>query len=233
MTHEDDNSNRNTEPQQDSNVESASVFKSITLRTDMTSIVLEKDVWKKTVNLAATAVAKHDEEQFLDKAFLSACKFEVHGKVVFYDERSLFCLHSSYTIRKKLVWLVEWKWFENFVTAIILANSVTLALNDYHDRLEENYQSKRNAILDKLDQVFTAIFLVECFCKITAMGFILHKKAYLRELWNWLDFFVVSISIIALIPGIETNSSLKAIRTFRIVRPLRSINAMPRMRSLI
>jgi hypothetical protein len=65
------------------------------------------------------------------------------------------------------------------------------------------------------------------------MGFILHTKSYLRDIWNWLDFFVVMISVVGWLPGVEGNSSLKSLRTFRILRPLRSINSMPRMKALI
>jgi hypothetical protein len=31
--------------------------------------------------------------------------------------------------------MVEWRWFENFITLVILANSVMLACTDYGDRL--------------------------------------------------------------------------------------------------
>lgn len=64
------------------------------------------------------------------------------------------------------------------------------------------------------------------------MGFVLHKKAYLRDSWNKLDFFIVSISIIGMLPGGGADS-LKALRTFRILRPLRSINKVPDMRKQI
>ena len=35
------------------------------------------------------------------------------------------------------------------------------------------------------------LFLVEALLKIIAMGFVGHKKAYLRDLWNVLDFVIV------------------------------------------
>ena len=84
-----------------------------------------------------------------------------------------------------------------------------------------------------VDTAFSIIFTFECVSKILSMGFILHKKSYLRDVWNWLDFFVVGISVVGWLPGIESNSSLKSLRTFRILRPLRSINSMPRMKQLI
>ena len=39
--------------------------------------------------------------------------------------------------------------------------------------------------------VFTAIYTLEMTLKIISRGFILHKYAYLRDPWNWLDFVVV------------------------------------------
>jgi hypothetical protein len=68
--------------------------------------------------------------------------------------------------------------------------------------------------------------------KVIAMGFVINKKSYLRDPWNNLDFFIVCVSIVGMLPGVNAES-LKALRTFRILRPLRSINAMPTMRDLI
>lgn len=39
--------------------------------------------------------------------------------------------------------------------------------------------------------VFAAIYTLEMFLKIIGRGFALHKYAYLRNAWNWLDFLVV------------------------------------------
>ena len=160
--------------------------------------------------------------------------YENHGKKTEYDIRSLMIFHGSWRPRKWLVWLVEWKWFENFITLIILANSVMLACTDYGERLYgEDYVSQRNLDMTQVDTAFSIIFTFECVSKILAMGFFMHKKSYLRDIWNWLDFFVVMISVIGWLPGIESSSSLKSLRTFRILRPLRSINSMPRMKALI
>jgi hypothetical protein len=73
------------------------------------------------------------------KELIKSWTFEEHkaqtGKTTEYDIRSLWILHGSWFIRRKLVWLVEWKPFENFITLVILANSVMLACTDYNDRL--------------------------------------------------------------------------------------------------
>jgi len=168
------------------------------------------------------------------KCVIKSANFRCHGKNLDYDIRSLFCIPGNFFLRKWLVWLTEWKWFENFITLVILANSVMLAFTDYGERLHgSEYVSVRNANIQEVDTIFSIIFTFECVAKILSMGFILHRKSYLRDVWNWLDFFVVSISVIGWLPGIESNSSLKSLRTFRILRPLRSINSMPRMKALI
>ena len=80
--------------------------------------------------------------------------------------------------------------------------------------------------------VFSIIFIIEAFFKIVAMGFFFSKKAYLKEAWNCLDFFIVCVSIVGFLPG-GGSDGLKALRTFRILRPLRSINKMPMMKKQI
>jgi hypothetical protein len=110
---------------------------------------------------------------------------------------------------------------------------VLLAIKDYDDRiLGPEYKSKHNEVLDDIGLVFSIIFMVECVSKVIALGLIHHGKSYLRSKWNWLDFFVVLISIADFMPSANT-SSLKIFRMFRILRPLRSINTMPRMKNLI
>lgn len=85
-------------------------------------------------------------------------------------------------------------------------------------------------MLEKIDRGFTAIFIAEAAVKIIAHGFVLHKRAYLRNPWNILDFAVVIISLISLVPNVP---NLKSLRTMRVMRPLRSINAVPSMKRLV
>jgi hypothetical protein len=108
-----------------------------------------------------------------------------------------------------------------------------LAMIDYKDRIYgPNYVSTMNLRLEKVDLAFTAIFIFECVTKILGMGFVVHKNAYLKDAWNWLDFFVVCVSLVNFIPNINSGG-LKALRTFRILRPLRAINAIPMMKQQI
>ena len=54
--------------------------------------------------------------------------------------------------------------------------------------------------------------------------------SYLRDAWNWLDFMVVVSSLLTQIPQMKSVSGL---RTFRLMRPLRSLTTMPTMKVLI
>jgi voltage-dependent calcium channel L type alpha-1D len=87
--------------------------------------------------------------------------------------------------------------------------------------------------MTNLNIIFTAVFVLECLVKIIAMGFVMHKTAYLRDTWNWLDFFIVLVSVADLIPGLQGSSLLKSFRSVRVLRPLRSINRVKRLKLLI
>jgi voltage-dependent calcium channel L type alpha-1D len=78
-----------------------------------------------------------------------------------------------------------------------------------------------------IDKIFTVVYATECVLKIFAFGFIIHKKSYLRDGWNILDFAVVIVGLISLLPNVP---NLKSLRVLRVLRPLRSINAIPSMK---
>jgi hypothetical protein len=69
-----------------------------------------------------------------------------------------------------------------------LANSICLLLFDYSDRQS---LTQYNKIMNTISDVFTVLFLCEAAFKVIAMGFVLHRFSYLREIWNLLDFIIV------------------------------------------
>jgi len=77
-------------------------------------------------------------------------------------------------------------------------------------------------LLGILEYVFAAIFFTEFVLKVIALGFIFEPKTYIRDGWNIVDFLTVISSIISL----SGSFNLSAIRTIRVLRPLRSINAI-------
>jgi ion transport protein len=52
-----------------------------------------------------------------------------------------------------------------------------------------------------MEWVFSTIFTIEMFIKIVAMGFAQGGHAYLKDSWNRLDFSVVLLGYLALLPG--------------------------------
>ncbi len=126
-----------------------------------------------------------------------------------------------------------WPQFDNFITVVIILNSFMLATTSYEVRLNPDYKSDWTPIQEKIDLGFSIIFICEFLVKVIAMGFVLHRKSYLWEPWNCLDFFIVCVSIVGFLPIGDGSSGLKALRTFRILRPLRSVNKMPTIKSQI
>jgi hypothetical protein len=78
-------------------------------------------------------------------------------------------------------------------------------MQDYSHRVipEAEYDTTWNDNMDITGYVMSVIFLLECILKIIAFGFIVHKNAYLRSSWNWLDFFVVLVSLLDFFPSLE------------------------------
>ena len=55
-------------------------------------------------------------------------------------------------------------------------------------------------------------------------GFALTKFTYLRDAWNWLDFIVISLAYLTM--GIDLGN-LAALRTFRVLRALKTVAIIP------
>jgi len=47
--------------------------------------------------------------------------------------------------------------------------------------------------------IFLALFILEMTIKVIVMGFVVGKKAYLKDSWNRLDFFIVIVGIVDLL----------------------------------
>lgn len=102
-------------------------------------------------------------------------------------------------------------------------------------RVEPNYEETDvDSFTAVSGQVFAWIFIVEFALKVVAQGFVIHKKSYLRDWWNKLDFLIVVVSI-AEFSGSqdEEESRLTLIRLLRLLKPLRSIKALKTLRFLI
>ena len=59
---------------------------------------------------------------------------------------------------------------------------------DYSDR---NSRGQNNKLIDIFSMCFSIVYTIEAILRIIALGFVVHKKSYLREPWNLIDFIVV------------------------------------------
>uniref|UniRef100_A0A6Q2YZR0 Voltage-dependent T-type calcium channel subunit alpha n=1 Tax=Esox lucius TaxID=8010 RepID=A0A6Q2YZR0_ESOLU len=127
----------------------------------------------------------------------------------------------------KAVW-----WFEGSRRVSMLAillNCVTLGMFQPCD--DVRCLSHRCSFLQALDDGIFAFFALEMLVKMVALG-VLGQKGYLGDTWNRLDFFIVIVGMLEYsLDG--HNVSLSAIRTVRVLRPLRAINRVPSMRILV
>ncbi|EGR31257.1 hypothetical protein IMG5_114650 [Ichthyophthirius multifiliis] len=146
-------------------------------------------------------------------------------------QTSFFIFSDKNKFRYFCVWLNEWKYFDNFIIITILLNTITLMFTDYRYRLGDEKQSEwRQSFQYYTELIFLIIFTLEFLIKTISMSFILSPNAYLRDVWNILDFIVVLSGIVSFIPG---TFNVSAIRTIRILRPLRSINSIKGMKILV
>uniref|UniRef100_A0A8C9VSY6 Voltage-dependent T-type calcium channel subunit alpha-1H n=1 Tax=Scleropages formosus TaxID=113540 RepID=A0A8C9VSY6_SCLFO len=112
---------------------------------------------------------------------------------------------------------------------VILLNCVTLGM--FQPCEDIKCQSDWCTILQAFDDFIFAFFAVEMVIKMMALG-IFGQKCYLGDTWNRLDFFIVMAGMMEYsLDG--HNVSLSAIRTVRVLRPLRAINRVPSMRILV
>ncbi|XP_074870243.1 voltage-dependent T-type calcium channel subunit alpha-1G [Carettochelys insculpta] len=112
---------------------------------------------------------------------------------------------------------------------VILLNCVTLGM--FHPCEDMACDSPRCRILQSFDDFIFAFFAVEMIVKMIALG-IFGKKCYLGDTWNRLDFFIVIAGMLEYSLDLQ-NVSFSAVRTVRVLRPLRAINRVPSMRILV
>ncbi|XP_058233961.1 voltage-dependent T-type calcium channel subunit alpha-1H [Hemibagrus wyckioides] len=140
-----------------------------------------------------------------------------------------FCIKQTTRPRSWCLRVVCNPWFEHVSMLVILLNCVTLGMFQPCEDVE--CQSEWCVILQAFDDCIFAFFAVEMVIKMMALG-IFGSKCYLGDTWNRLDFFIVMAGMMEYsLDG--HNASLSAIRTVRVLRPLRAINRVPSMRILV
>ncbi|XP_015211827.1 voltage-dependent T-type calcium channel subunit alpha-1G isoform X3 [Lepisosteus oculatus] len=140
-----------------------------------------------------------------------------------------FCLKQTTRPRSWCLKMVCNPWFERASMLVILLNCVTLGM--FQPCEDSDCVSERCTILQDFDDFIFAFFAVEMVIKMVALG-IFGKKCYLGDTWNRLDFFIVLAGMLEYSLNLQ-NVSFSAVRTVRVLRPLRAINRVPSMRILV
>uniref|UniRef100_A0A3B3BG02 Voltage-dependent L-type calcium channel subunit alpha n=1 Tax=Oryzias melastigma TaxID=30732 RepID=A0A3B3BG02_ORYME len=170
-------------------------------------------------------------------------------------QRALFCLNLNNPIRRACISLVEWKPFDIFILIAIFANCMALAV---YIPFPEDDSNSTNHDLETVEYAFLIIFTIETFLKIIAYGLVMHQNAYVRNGWNMLDFVIVVIGLFSVVLELLTKEEpkgegdaannhpsmhghggkpggfdVKALRAFRVLRPLRLVSGVPSLQVVL
>uniref|UniRef100_A0A8C3TWC6 Sodium channel protein n=1 Tax=Catharus ustulatus TaxID=91951 RepID=A0A8C3TWC6_CATUS len=77
---------------------------------------------------------------------------------------------------------------------------------------------------------FTGIYTFESLIKILARGFCMTEFTFLRDPWNWLDFSVI---VMAYVGEFVNVGSVSPLRTFRVLRALKTISVIPGLKTIV
>ncbi|KAM5151939.1 sodium channel protein type 2 subunit alpha-like isoform 4-T4 [Mantella aurantiaca] len=81
-----------------------------------------------------------------------------------------------------------------------------------------------------VEYTFTGIYTFESLIKILARGFCLEGFTFLRDPWNWLDFSVISMAYVTEFVNL---GNVSALRTFRVLRALKTISVIPGLKTIV
>uniref|UniRef100_A0A8C7KRX4 Voltage-dependent N-type calcium channel subunit alpha n=1 Tax=Oncorhynchus kisutch TaxID=8019 RepID=A0A8C7KRX4_ONCKI len=143
---------------------------------------------------------------------------------------SMFVLPVLFRVRRLCHYVVNLRYFEMCILSVITMSSIALAAED---PVQAN--APRNNVLKYLDYVFTGVFTFEMVIKMIDLGLLLHPGSYFRDLWNILDFIVVSGALVAFAcsgtKGKDINT-IKSLRVLRVLRPLKTIKRLPKLKAV-
>ncbi|KAJ1136941.1 hypothetical protein NDU88_003354 [Pleurodeles waltl] len=81
-----------------------------------------------------------------------------------------------------------------------------------------------------VEYTFTGIYTFESLIKILARGFCIDSFTFLRDPWNWLDFSVI---VMAYTTEFVDLGNVSALRTFRVLRALKTITVIPGLKTIV
>jgi voltage-gated sodium channel len=116
--------------------------------------------------------------------------------------------------------LVDSRWFDPLILAVIFVNAVALGLETY-DSIARDIGNE----LHLANALILAVFVVELAIRFAADGF--DPRRFFRSGWNVFDFVVIAASFS---PGLRQNATL--LRLVRLARIVRAVRLLPDLRVL-
>ena len=118
--------------------------------------------------------------------------------------------------------------FTTFITFMIIANTIVLAMDKYPE--DPNF----NKISDQLNDIFTWAFFLEMCIKLIGIG----VREYCRDKFNIFDALIVILSFVDMIitatsENSRTSSSLSAMRGFRLLRVFKLARSWTSFREIL
>lgn len=119
--------------------------------------------------------------------------------------------------------IIKSKQFEAASLLVICYNSIVLALDDPTTNTDNNATT---------DLALLVIYTIEMFLKIIALGFMFGNDAYLKDYWNVIDIIII---ITGYLPYVTTGGAIKlsALRSLRVLRPLKSVSKIKALKQLL
>lgn len=137
------------------------------------------------------------------------------------------------TVNERCFKIISSPIFEGISLFVIVLNSIFMAF-------EDPSSDESSSVFVYSDNIFLAVYTVEMLLKILGLGFIIPKGSYLRDSWNVLDFVIVISGYLPMIILQFTGSSMSSnstnfnvLRSFRVLRPLRTISGIEGLRILV
>ncbi|XP_065783949.1 sodium channel protein type 3 subunit alpha isoform X4 [Muntiacus reevesi] len=142
------------------------------------------------------------------------------GKAIFRFSATsaLYILTPLNPIRKIAIKILVHSLFSMLIMCTILTNCVFMTLSNPPDWTKN------------VEYTFTGIYTFESLIKILARGFCLEDFTFLRDPWNWLDFSVI---VMAYVTEFVNLGNVSALRTFRVLRALKTISVIPGLKTIV
>ncbi|XP_067412383.1 sodium channel protein type 4 subunit alpha [Emydura macquarii macquarii] len=142
------------------------------------------------------------------------------GKAIFRFSTTpaLYMLGPFNPLRRGAIKVLIHSLFSMFIMITILANCVFMTMSD------------PPAWAKNVEYTFTGIYTFESMIKIAARGFCIDQFTFLRDPWNWLDFCVI---VMAYTTEFVDLGNVSALRTFRVLRALKTITVIPGLKTIV